>query len=243
MASTPLSLLLFSLTTLLLLTPFTSAQSSSAPAPSSSTAINITGILDKDGQYTVFIRMLTSTQVGSQIDNQVNNSNQGMTVFCPTDNAFNNLPAGYLNNLTSQQQVILVLYHVVPQYLTLAALQTVSNPVRTQASGQDGGGVFGLYFSGNNNQVNVSTGIVETPVNNPLRQQFPLAMYEVDKVLIPKEFSEAAAPAPSPPAANTTSGSNSTKSTAAPSSSGSGRLGMGLGLVAGFGLLGIGLLS
>ncbi|NBH76537.1 hypothetical protein D3Z29_11850, partial [Rodentibacter pneumotropicus] len=58
-----------------------------------------------------------------------------------------NLPAGTLNKLTNQQQVQLVLYHICPKYYSLTDLTSVSNPVRTQATGQDGG-VFGLNFTG-----------------------------------------------------------------------------------------------
>ncbi|KAF7140035.1 hypothetical protein RHSIM_Rhsim06G0135900 [Rhododendron simsii] len=241
MAFAPLSLLLLSL---LLLASQTLAQTPTAPAPSPG-PINITDNLVKGGQYNTWIRLLTVTQVGSQIDNQVNNSNQGMTVFCPTDNAFNSLPTGTLNNLTTQEQVQLVLYHVLPQYYTLADLLTVSNPVHTQASGQEGE-VFGLYFSGQDNQVNVSTRIMSTPVNNFLREKFPLAMYEVDKVLMPEEFTESPAPAPAPAAAAAnTSSPSATKSTTttAAESNGSGRLGVGFGLVAGLGLFCTGLLS
>uniref|UniRef100_A0A5B7BDD3 Putative fasciclin-like arabinogalactan protein 6 n=1 Tax=Davidia involucrata TaxID=16924 RepID=A0A5B7BDD3_DAVIN len=249
MAYTHLSLILLSLTSslLFLLTPQVQAQSPSAPAPAPSGPINITAILDKGGQYTIFIRLLTqATQVASQINNQLNSSTEGMTVFAPTDNAFNNLPAGTLNDLSTQQQIQLVLYHVLPKYYSLANLLTVSNPVRTQATGQDGG-VFGLNFTGQANQVNVSTGVVETQVNNALRQDFPLAVYQVDKVLLPLEFTEAKPPAAAPPPANTTTAgdSNTTKTTAAepPALNDSGRMTAGLGLVAGVGLFCMGLLS
>ncbi|KAK6134906.1 hypothetical protein DH2020_031350 [Rehmannia glutinosa] len=240
------TLILLSLTTILLL-PAAHAQSAPAPAPSG--PINITGILEKAGQYTAFIRLLNQTQAGAQINSQVNNSHDGMTVFAPTDNAFNNLPAGALNNLTDQQQVQLVLYHICPKFYSLDSLQTVSNPVRTQASGQDGG-VFGLYFSGAANQVNVSTGVVEVPIYNAVRKDFPLAVYQVDKVLLPREFYEAKAPAASPPAGNgTRSGGGAAASGGdgvAPSTgnpgNGSGKMSVGLGLVSGFWLLGMGLL-
>ncbi|KAA8526335.1 hypothetical protein F0562_008462 [Nyssa sinensis] len=242
MAYNHLSLILLSLTSsyLFLLTPQVLAQSPSAPAPSPSGPINITAILDKGGQYTTFIRFLTqTTQVADQINNQLNSSSEGLTVFAPTDNAFTNLPAGTLNKLTTQQQVELILYHVLPKYYSLADLLTVSNPVRTQATGQDGG-VFGLNFTGQASQVNVSTGVVETQVNNALRQDFPLAVFEVDKVLLPLDFYEAKPPAAAPPAANTatSSNSNTTKTKGAgPPSNDSGRINVGLGLVTGLGLL------
>ncbi|XP_057461912.1 fasciclin-like arabinogalactan protein 13 [Actinidia eriantha] len=242
MAFPPLLLPLFSL----LLATLSLAQTPSAPPPTPEGPINITAILEKGGQYTTLIRLLNTTQVGDQINNQLNNSHDGMTVFAPTDNAFSNLPSGTLNNLNPQQQVQLILYHVAPKYYSRADLLTVSNPVRTQASGQDGG-VWGLYFSGEGNQVNVSTGVVETQINNALRQEAPLAVYEVDKVLIPKEFSEAKAPVASPPPpTNTSTGSNTTKSTGAAAeapASGSGRLQMGVGLVVGVWLFCMGLLS
>ncbi|KAL7000513.1 hypothetical protein U1Q18_001665 [Sarracenia purpurea var. burkii] len=237
MAHSTLFLALTFLSSILFLpAPQTYAQSPATLVPSSPAGlIIIFAILVKGGQYTTFLRLLTSTKVADQIDNQLNNYKQGMTVFAPTDTTFNNLPAGTLNNLTTQQHVQLVLYHVLPEFYSLSDLQTVSNPVRTQATGQDGG-VFGLFFSGENSQVNVSTGVVETQVNNALRQEAPLAVYEVDKVLVPKEFSEAKAPAPPPSATGTPSSSNHTTSTAASPGSDSGRLRVGLGLVAGFGL-------
>ncbi|KAL0443928.1 UNVERIFIED_CONTAM: Fasciclin-like arabinogalactan protein 9 [Sesamum latifolium] len=242
------SLILLSLTalvsSLLLLLP--SAQAQSAPAPAPSGPINITAILEKAGQYTFFIRLLNETQAGNQINNQVNNSHDGMTVFAPTDNAFNNLPTGTLNNLTDQQHVQLVLYHICPKFYSLDSLLTVSNPVRTQASGQDGG-VFGLNFTGQGNQVNVSTGIVEVPLYNALRKDFPLAVYQVDKVLLPEEFYKAKAPAASPPAADGSSSPAADGGAKAPSTgnpgNGSGRMSVGLGLVSGIWLLCMALLS
>lgn len=187
--------ILLSLTLFLLAAHQIEAQSSSAQGPSGSSssagAANITGILEKAGQFNTFISFLGRTQVGNQINNQVNNSNDGMTVLAPTDNAFQNLPSGTLNRLTDQQQVQLVLFHVIPKFYGIDNLQTVSNPVRTQASGQNGG-VFGLNFTGqpNQNQVNVTSGPVNTTIYNAIRKEFPLAVYQVDKVLLPQEFFE-----------------------------------------------------
>ncbi|KAK4745370.1 hypothetical protein SAY87_011682 [Trapa incisa] len=195
----------------------TLAQTPAAPAPSPPGPLNFTGILAKAGQYTTFIHLLTvETQVAKQIDNQLNTSTEGLTVFAPTDNAFNNLKAGTLNSLSTEKQVQLLLFHVLPKYYSLQSLVTVSNPVRTQAN-------YGLNFTGlaNTNQVNVSTGLVETLVNNALYQQSPLAVYQVDKVLLPPELFEAPAPAGSPPPTSTASsgGSNSTTTAKSPTSS------------------------
>lgn len=162
-----------------------------------------------------------------------------MTVIAPTDNAFRTLKAGTLNGLTEQQKVQLVLYHVLPKYYTLENLLTVSNPVRTQATGQDGG-VFGLNFTGEGNQVNVSSGVVVTPINTALRQQFPLVVYQVDKVLLPEVLFGAKSPASAPAPEKTPSGTPKTKDTksvepspADNSTGGSSKMSVGLGLVVG----------
>jgi len=170
------------------------AQSLAAPAPSPPGPVNLTAILEKGGQFTTFIRLLYSTQVVNQIAIQLNSSTDGLTVFAPTDNAFQNLKTGTINNLTQQQQVDLVQYHVLPKFYTLANFQTISNPVRTQA----GDFVLTITYVANN-QVNVSTGMIETPINNPLRQESPLAVYQLDKVLLPPFGAKAPA---SPPASS-----------------------------------------
>ncbi|MBA0592697.1 hypothetical protein Gorai_009672, partial [Gossypium raimondii] len=187
------------------------------------------------------------TQVGSQVQTQLKTTTEGFTVFAPTDNAFNNLKPGTVNNLDPQQKVQLVLYHVIPKYYSLNDLQFVSNPVRTQA-GQD----FGLNVTGLNNQVNVSSGVVETQINNALYQKKPLAIYQADKVLLPEEFFEAkspaAAPSPATKKSSTGSKSNSRASATAdePASadnSGSTGRNMGLGFVVGLALACMGFLS
>ncbi|KAG9447778.1 hypothetical protein H6P81_013906 [Aristolochia fimbriata] len=191
-----------------------SVAAQSAPAPGPSGPINVTGILDKGGQYTTLIRLLGATQIASQIENQLNNSNQGMTLFAPTDNAFNNLKPGTLNGLDTQQQVALLLYHLLPKFYRLVDLETVSNPVRTQASG-NGGGLYLLNFiSTTQNQVNVSTGIVETQLNNALRSVFPFAVYQLDTVLLPADLFGAKPPAASTPA--TPAGSPSSSKSPSP---------------------------
>lgn len=217
------------------------AIAQTAPAPAPPGPLNFTAILEKNGQYTYFLRLLAETQVGTQIQNQLNGTTEGFTVCAPTDNAFNNLKPGTINNLNTQKKSQLVLYHVIPKYYSFNDLQFVSNPVRTQASGQDGK-PFGLNFTGQNNQVNVSTGVVETQINNALTQQKPLAVYQVDKVLLPAELFGANSPdaAPSPSTKKSGSDSNSTPSTAdgPTSADGSGSSGrnMGLGLIVGLAL-------
>ncbi|WVZ69339.1 hypothetical protein U9M48_018139 [Paspalum notatum var. saurae] len=174
-----------------------------APAATPSGPPNVTAVLEKGGQYTTFMRLMKETQQDTQLNSQLNSSfasnGGGYTVFAPTDNAFNNLKPGTLNSLTQQQQVALVQGHILPQYYTMESFQTASNPVRTQASGRDG--PYTLNVTANtNNQLNVSTGVVEVTVNNALSTAKPLAVYSVDKVLLPEELFGAKAPAAAPTA-------------------------------------------
>nr|GLL45458.1 fasciclin-like arabinogalactan protein 9 isoform X1 [Ipomoea trifida] len=223
-----------------------------APAPSPGGPVDIFAVLEKaGGNYGIFIKFLNTTQVGNQVNIQVNSSTDGMTVFAPTDNAFNNLPSGTLNKLSDQQKILLIQYHVLPKFYSFEDLQTVSNPVRTQANGPDGQ-TFGLNFTGQNNQVNVSSGAVETQVYNPLRKDPPLAVYQLDKVLLPLEFTadHPAAKAPTGSASSTPAGkSNDGKNATAakepsPAPNGAGKMmSLEMGLVSGILMFCMGLLS
>ncbi|RLM92884.1 fasciclin-like arabinogalactan protein 11 [Panicum miliaceum] len=173
------------------------------PAAAPSGPPNVTAILEKGGQYTTFIRLMKETQQDTQLNSQLNssfgNNGGGYTVFAPTDNAFNNLKPGTLNSLTQQQQVSLVQGHVLPNFYSMDSFQTASNPVRTQASGRDGPYTLNIT-SDTNNQVNVSSGVVDVRINNALYSTKPLAVYSVDKVLLPLELFGAKAPAAAPTA-------------------------------------------
>ncbi|CAK8536365.1 unnamed protein product [Lathyrus sativus] len=238
--ATTLPLVLILLTLIPLLT-----QAQKAPAPAPSGPINITEILDQGSQFTFLIRLLNETQQLNQIQSQLNSTSQGFTIFAPTDNAFQNLPSGAINNLSDEQKVQLILYHVTPKYYTLSDFLTVSNPVRTQASDKDG--PWGLHFTSQGNQVNVSSGVVSEPINNSLRQKFPLAVYQLDKVLLPTELFGPKPPASSPAPKSSKTPSKTPSSAAvegdapAPASSkkddsAAGRNG-GFGFVVGFGLI------
>lgn len=203
--------------TLLLLLPFLAAVAADvAPGPTPP-QLNLTGILDKGGQYTTLLRLLKATQVSEQLSSQLKNSYDGLTVFAPTDNAFSKLKAGTLNGLTDQQQVQLMLYHVLPRYYSLTTFETASNPLRTQASG--GGGVYSVNVTSTTSQVNVSTGVVAVPISNTLFAQFPLAVYSVDDVLQPEQlFGKPKAPAPAPGPAKAGAGKTKARKKAVPKS-------------------------
>jgi uncharacterized surface protein with fasciclin (FAS1) repeats len=187
-----------------------------APAPAAATPAppNVTAVLEKGGQYTKFIRLMKSTQQDTQLNAQANSSDTGFTVFAPTDNAFDSLKAGTLNSLTQQEQVSLVQAHIVPTFYSMDSFETASNPVRTQASGADGPYTVNVTAT-SNSQVNVSTGLVSTMVGTALRSSKPLAVYSVDKVLLPYDLFGPKPPASSPPAKGKKPSSSATKGEAA----------------------------
>lgn len=193
---------LFSISLLCLLLAFHQSAmiSAQAPAPtlSPSGPKNITQILEKAGQFTTLIRLLKSTQEANQIDTELSSSNQGLTIFAPTDNAFSNLASGTLNSLSDQQKIQLVQFHILPTFISTSQFQTVSNPLRTQVGNADND-QFPLNVSTSGNQVNLTTGVVTTTVSNTIYTNKQLAVYQVDKVLLPLAmFGTPPSPAPAP---------------------------------------------
>ncbi|GJN15222.1 hypothetical protein PR202_gb02116 [Eleusine coracana subsp. coracana] len=170
-----------------------------APAPAASKGPpNVTAVLEKGGQYSTFMRLMKATQQDTQLNSSFSGGN-GYTVFAPTDAAFSALKAGTLNALTQQEQVSLVQYHIVSQFFSVASFETTSNPVRTQASGSDG--PYTLNITANSvNQVNISTGLVTTALGMALRSEQPLAVYSLEKVLLPNDLFGVKPPASAPPA-------------------------------------------
>jgi uncharacterized surface protein with fasciclin (FAS1) repeats len=159
-----------------------SAQTAVSPAPAG--PLNITKVLEKAGQFTTFIKLLKATQVSDRINSQLNNSNQGLTIFAPTDNAFSSLKSGTLNSISTQNQLQLLQFHILPTLYTISQFQTASNPLHTQAGNSDDG-EYPLNVTTSGNQVNVTTGVIDTTVSNTIYSDSQLAVYQVDQVLLP----------------------------------------------------------
>ncbi|KAJ0021103.1 hypothetical protein Pint_32195 [Pistacia integerrima] len=166
-----------------------------APGPSGPT--NVTKILEKAKGFSLLIRLLKSTSVSDQIEKQLNDSNNGVTIFAPTDGAFSSLSSGVLNSLNDEQKEELVQFHVISSYIPLSQFQTVSNPLRTNA-GDTSKYTFPLNVTTYPNSVNISTGITNTSLSGTVYSDGQLAIYQVDKVLLPWNIFGAKPPAPAP---------------------------------------------
>ena len=190
--------LLLTATLFLLSTPTSGQSPAKSPAPGGPS--DVIKVLQKAGQFTTFIKLLKGTQTSDQINSQLSGSAQGITVFAPTDSAFSSLKTGTLNSLTSEQQLRLVQYHVLPAFYTLSQFQTVSNPLHTQAGNSDNGEYPLNVTTSTGNQVNITTGVVNATVSNTVYTDGQLAVFQVDQVLLPLDIfgTVAKAPAPAP---------------------------------------------
>ncbi|KAK0605995.1 hypothetical protein LWI29_032955 [Acer saccharum] len=172
------------------------APPASAPAPAGPT--NVTKILEKASGFSLFIRLLKATSTIDQITHQLNDSNNGMTIFAPSDNAFTSLSSGTLNGLNDQQKAALIQFHVIPSYIPISQFQTVSNPLRTNA-GDNSRYKYPLnVISYSTSSVNISTGITNSSVTGTVYSDGQLAVYQVDKVLLPYDLFGVKPPAPAP---------------------------------------------
>ncbi|KAL5203369.1 hypothetical protein ABZP36_014321 [Zizania latifolia] len=182
------------------------AKAKAAPSPAAAAdgalPTNVTAVLEKSGKYTTFLRLLHESRVDTQINSQLMDSYNGLTMFAPTDAAFADLKAGTLNSLSSQDQIQLMLYCVLPRFYSLSMLTKLGGPVNTQASGADG--PYKYKIKPSNNNVNISTGVNWALLSTVVSKDFPLAVYSVDKVPLPYELfgpkppTPAPAPAPAP---------------------------------------------
>ncbi|XVF31849.1 hypothetical protein REPUB_Repub17cG0029500 [Reevesia pubescens] len=209
------------------------------PAPAPAPAyVNLTYLLSVAGPFHTFLDYLESTKLIDTFQNQANNTEQGITIFVPKDSAFKGLKKPSLSNLSNGQLKSLILFHALPKYYALADFTDLSakGPVSTLAGGQ-----YTLNFTDDSGTVHLDSGWSKTKVTSAVHSTDPVAIYQVEKVLLPEaifgtDIPPTPAPAPAPeisPAADTPSaesneGGSSPKSS--PSNSSSYRI-MNLGIL------------
>nr|DAD28200.1 TPA_asm: hypothetical protein HUJ06_029668 [Nelumbo nucifera] len=98
-----------------------------------------------------------------------NNIEGGLTVLCPTDQVFKDFMPKYKNLITDGNNLLL-LYHGIPVYDSMEMLRLNNGVVNT------------LAIDGANNMI---------PQFRTTANQHPLAIYTIDKVLLPKELFKA----------------------------------------------------
>ncbi|KAK1267981.1 Fasciclin-like arabinogalactan protein 7 [Acorus gramineus] len=167
-----------------------------APAPAPAFA-NLTHLFTVAGPFHTFLQLLQETNVIQTFQNQANNTSQGITIFVPQDTSFSSLKKPSLSNLTSDQLKSLLLFHALPQYYKLSEFTNLSSssPVTTFAGGQ-----YQLNFTDTSGSITISSGWSNTRLSSSVYSTDPVAVYQVDQVLLPVAIFGVAPPqAPSPP--------------------------------------------
>lgn len=218
-----------SLTLLLSISIPSHAQIAKAPALSPTPApapapdfVNLADLLSVAGPFHTFLSYLESTKVIDTFQNQANNTEEGITLFVPKDGAFASQKKPSLSNLTDDQLKSLCLFHALPHYYTLADFKNLSNmsPVSTFA-----GGEYTVNFTAITGTAHISSGWTDTKVSSSVHSTDPVAVYQIDKVLLPEaifgtDIPPTPAPAPAPdisPAADSPTGVSGTGFSAAAS--------------------------
>lgn len=179
--------------------PSPSLTPTPAPAPAPD-FVNLTDLLTVAGPFHTFLGYLESTKVLETFQDQANNTEEGITIFVPQDKAFTSLKSPSLSNLTADQLKSLVLFHALPHYYSLADFKNLSemSPVATLAGGQ-----YTLNFTDVSGTAHLTSGWTDTKVSSSVHSTEPVAVYQVDKVLLPEaifgtDIPPTAAPAPAP---------------------------------------------
>lgn len=198
--------------------PSLSPTPAPAPAPD---YVNLTDLLSVAGPFHTFLGYLQSTKVIDTFQNQANNTEEGITIFVPKDSAFSALKKPSLSKLTSEQLKQVILFHALPHFYSLAEFTKLTSSTPTFA-----GGDYTLNFTDNSGTVHVNTGWSKTKVTSAVHATDPVAIYQVDKVLLPEaifgtDIPPAPAPAPTPdiaPAADSPTEHSADSKASSPSS-------------------------
>ncbi|KAI9127004.1 hypothetical protein K1719_001563 [Acacia pycnantha] len=159
---------------------------------------DIIKILRKAKNFNFLIRLLKTTQLINQINSQLiaTRSASGLTILAPDDGAFSELKAGFLNSLDDNQKIELLQFHVLPVYVSSSNFDSLTNPVRTLAGLNPSR--LQLNVTSYGNMVNISTGVVNTTIAGIVYTDRSLAIYHLNKVLLPLDFFKPMALAPAP---------------------------------------------
>ncbi|KAL7143077.1 hypothetical protein ABFS83_08G166700 [Erythranthe nasuta] len=168
-----------------------------APAPEPS-QMNLTALMSARG-CKVFAEALLANPAEQTYES---NLESGLTVFCPGDDAMKSFIPKF-KNLTAAGKQSLLEYHATPIYQTLAGLRSNNGLTNTLAT--DGDKKYDFTVQNDGTGVTIKTKIVTAKIVKTLVDVNPLAIYQLDKVLMPPELFKAAvsptpAPAPAPKA-------------------------------------------
>ncbi|XP_062198397.1 fasciclin-like arabinogalactan protein 7 [Phragmites australis] len=170
-----------------------------APAPAPH-YVDLAQLLSVAGPFHTFLNYLEKTNVIETFQSQANKTDEGITIFVPKDSAFALLKKSTFSNLTADQLKTLLLYHALPKFYSLAEFKNLSalNPVNTFA-----GSPYTLNLTDDMGSIYVQSMWSNPKIASSVYATDPVAIYALNKVLLPMQiFSKdpplAPAPAPAP---------------------------------------------
>ncbi|XP_055808594.1 fasciclin-like arabinogalactan protein 1 [Solanum dulcamara] len=167
------------------------SASAEAPTPEPS-QMNLTSLMSAHG-CRVFAETLLKSPAEKTFED---NADGGLTVFCPGDDAMKNFMPKF-KNLTADGKQSLLEYHGVPVYQSMASLKSNNGVMNTLAT--DGAKKYDFVVQNEGDVVTLKTKIVTAKITGTLVDEQPVAIFTINKVLMPKElFKASAAPAPAP---------------------------------------------
>ncbi|KAK4437452.1 Fasciclin-like arabinogalactan protein 2 [Sesamum alatum] len=167
-------------------------SSPEAEAPTAGPSdLNVTSLMAKQG-CKAFSDLITAQGADETFQQSVEG---GLTIFCPSDESLDSFMPRY-KNLTADGKTSLLLYHGIPVYNSLGMLRSSNGLMNTLAT--EGAKKFDFTVQNDGDDVKLKTKVVTATIKGTLIDDDPLAVYKIDKVLLPKELFKAAPPAPAP---------------------------------------------
>ncbi|XP_023904324.1 fasciclin-like arabinogalactan protein 2 [Quercus suber] len=151
-----------------------------APTPGPG-QLNLTAILSKQG-CKAFADLLIASGADTTFQENIDG---GLTVFCPTDTVINGFMPKF-KNLTAPQKISLLLYHGIPVYQSIQMLKSNNGIINTLAT--DGANKYDFTVQNDGEEITLKTKVVTAKVTGTLKDEEPLVVYKVDKVLLPREL-------------------------------------------------------
>ncbi|XWS75895.1 hypothetical protein CRYUN_Cryun01aG0130900 [Craigia yunnanensis] len=169
-------------------------NSAEAEAPTAEPSqLNLTAIMSKQG-CKAFSDLLKASGADATFNENIDG---GLTVFCPTDPVINGFMPKY-KNLTASQKVSLLLYHGIPVYQSMQMLKSNNGIMNTLAT--DGANKYDFTVQNDGEVVTLKTKVMTAKITGTVKDEEPLIVYKIDKVLLPRELFKPveAAEAPKP---------------------------------------------
>lgn len=166
-----------------------------APTPGPS-QMNLTSLMSAKG-CKVFAETLLASPAEKTFEDNVDG---GVTIFCPRDDAMKKFLPKF-KNLTAEGKQSLLEYHGIPIYQSISNLKSNNGDMNTLAT--DGAKKYAVVIQNDGEDVTIKTKIVTAKITATVVDKLPLAIYSLDKVLLPEELFKASptpAPAPAPEA-------------------------------------------